>query len=97
MGDARDVNEILRLSYVEREWISLVKSFVKIDNRATLPNSACPFSPIQCPSWLPLDDDLLLFLETSIFLDGSMPCTNRFFPGTIKIFPQPLTSYAYPS
>lgn len=33
--------------------ISSIKSFVKIDNRATLPNSACPSSPIRCPSWLP--------------------------------------------
>ena len=80
--------------------ISSIKSFVKIDNRATLPNSACPSSPIRCPSWLPEDARRRSSSSSSSwkrlsFSTSQSPCTNRFFPGPIKIFPQPLTSYAY--
>lgn len=43
------------------------------------------------------DDLLLLLLPGNDYFSSTnqSPCTNRFFPGPIKIFPQPLTSYAY--
>lgn len=72
--------------------ISSIKSFVKIDNRATLPNSACPSSPIRCPSWLPEDARRRSSSSSSswkrlFFLDESIALHESIFSRADQDFP----------